>query len=54
MTPLACSTIVTYDRNDMASTKKLNYDHKAVNYNCKHAKIWSVNLTSSFTIVVCL
>ncbi len=41
----------------MASTIKLNYNHKAlgsvINYNRKpDATIQSVNLTSSFTIVI--
>jgi hypothetical protein len=40
----------------MASAINLNYNHKAiasvVNYDCKcDATIWSVNLTSTFTIV---
>ncbi len=52
-------TIVIYDCKDMVSIIKLNYDHKAlacvVNYDRKHdATIWSVNLTVSFTIVICL
>jgi hypothetical protein len=42
----------------MDSTIKLNYDSKAfvsvINYNRKHgATILSVNLTSSFTMVMC-
>jgi hypothetical protein len=52
-------TIVIYDRNDMASIIKLNYDRKTlasvVYYDHKHnATIWSVNLTLSFTIAICL
>jgi len=44
-------TIINYDRNDMDSNIKLNYDHKAlasvVNYDRKRdATIWSINLTS--------
>ena len=43
----------------MANTIKLNYDCKAlasvINYDRKHgATIWSVNVMSSFTIVICL
>ncbi len=52
-------TIVIYNHNDMASTIKLNSDHKAlacvVNYDCKFdTTIWSINLTLSFTIVIYL
>ncbi len=51
--------IIIYDRNNVASTKKTNYNLKAlasfVNYGCKRdATIWSMNLASSFTIVKCL
>jgi hypothetical protein len=59
--PLVCPglTIIIYDRNDIASTIKLNYNCKAlasvINYDCKRdALIWSINLTSSFMIVICL
>ncbi len=39
----------------MASTIKLNYNHKVINYDHKRdATIQSVNLTSSFTIVIYL
>jgi hypothetical protein len=42
-----------------ASTTKLNYDCKAlasvINYHCEcDTTIWIINLTSSFTIVICL
>ncbi len=52
-------TIVIYDPNDMANTVNLNNDHEAlasvVNYNCKRdVTIWCANLTSSFTMVICL
>jgi hypothetical protein len=52
-------TVVIYDRNDTASTIKLNYDFKAlagvINYDLKwDATICWINLTSSFTIVICL
>jgi hypothetical protein len=52
-------TIVVYDRNDMAGTIRLNYDRltlaSVVNYDHKRdATIWSINLMSSFTFVICL
>ncbi len=50
-------TIVIYDRNDMASALKLNYNCKAlasgINYDRKcDATIWSINLISLFTTVI--
>jgi hypothetical protein len=51
--------IVIYHRNEIVSTIGLNYNPKAldsvINYDRKRdATIWSVNLTLSFTIVICL